>query len=210
MKSISRQIYERFHRTLYALLLILTLSGCEGQQLHPLTTDATILAFGDSITYGTGAKKDESYPAILAKLTGHTVINAGVPGEVSTSGLTRLPVALAEYQPQLLILCHAGNDFLRRKSIQEAESNVRAMVALAQEQGIEVVLIGVPQLGLFLDTAPFYEQIAKDLKLPFAEDIISDILSERDLKSDTIHPNAAGYRRLAETIAELMQESGAL
>jgi acyl-CoA thioesterase-1 len=154
-------------------LLILTLCGCEGPQLRPLTADATILAFGDSLTYGTGAKRTESYPAILAELTGHRVINAGIPGEVSSNGLTRLPGALAEHQPQILILCHAGNDFLRRKNIQEAESNVRAMIALAREQGVEVVLIGVPQLGLFLDTAPFYEQIAKDFALPFAAFFIS-------------------------------------
>ncbi|MDF1580492.1 MAG: arylesterase [Desulfuromonadales bacterium] len=206
MNRISRQIV--LHLLLVLLLLVMT--GCDRPRLIPLSADATILAFGDSLTYGTGAQRTESYPASLAEITGRTVINAGVPGEISASGLKRLPEALAEHQPRLLILCHGGNDFLRRLGAEETAANIRAMIALARAQGVEVVLVGVPQLGLFIDTAPLYAQLAKELELPFAEDVISDILTDRELKSDTIHPNAAGYRKIAEALATLLKKSGAL
>lgn len=206
MNSIFRQIL--LHLLLFSL--ILPMIGCDRPRLKSLPADATILAFGDSLTYGTGAKRTESYPASLAEITGRTVINAGVPGELSANGLKRLPEALAKHHPQLLILCHGGNDFLRRLGAEETAANIRAMIALARAQGIEVVLIGVPQLGLFIDTDPLYAQLAKELELPFAEDIISDILTDRKLKSDTIHPNAAGYRKIAETLAALLEKSGAL
>src|ERR1700675_2661914 len=109
-------------------------SGC-GQQskLAPLPADAVILAFGDSLTDGTGANEDESYPAQLARLTGRRVVREGIPGEVSEAGLARLPAALDEHRPRLLLLCHGGNDFLRRLPKEKAADNARAMIRLARD-----------------------------------------------------------------------------
>ena len=59
-----------------------------------LPADEVILAFGDSLTHGTGVGDDDSYPTILKSLTGFTVINAGIPGEVSSIGLIHLPELL--------------------------------------------------------------------------------------------------------------------
>lgn len=189
-------------------LFLLPAGGCDrGPAIAPLPEDAIVLAFGDSLTYGTGAGSGESYPEVLAALLGRTVINAGVPGETSAQGLRRLPDVLAEYEPDLVILCHGGNDFLRRLDRQQLAANLEAMVALIHDSGAEVVVVGVPQLGLLLKTAPLYDQLAETYRLPYEGDIITDLLGDRDLKSDTVHPNAAGYRQLAEALFRLIDRA---
>ncbi len=196
-----------------ALLLLLLLPGACGPaapKLPPLPEDALVLAFGDSLTFGTGATADTSYPAVLEGLIRRKVIRAGVPGEVSARGLQRLAGALERYRPDLLILCHGGNDILRLKDDRKTAANIRAMVELAQARGVEVVLIGVPKPGLFLSGAEFYERIAEALDVPYAGEILAEVLGSPSLKSDTIHPNAAGYRKLAEAVAALLRKSGAI
>jgi len=193
---------------LIALLLLVV--ACSGEApLARLPTDAVILAFGDSLTHGNGAKSEESYPAVLAKLSGRQVVNAGISGELSEAGLERLPDLLTEHQPHLLILCHGGNDFLRKKGSGELEANIRAMISLAKSKNIEVVLLGVPRPGLFLSSAELYRKVAKSSDIVFIEDLVADVLGDNSLKSDTVHPNNKGYRHMAEIIYEELKEAGA-
>lgn len=195
------------HPTLL-LFILLFMAGCDQQpQLRPLATDARILAFGDSLTYGTGTTREQSYPAVLQGLLQREVINAGIPGEVSAAGRERLPQLLQREQPQLVILTHGGNDFLRRLDLQATKANLQTMIDSCRQSGAEVVLVGVPQFGLFLSPAPFYAELTEANGLPYLDETLSDILSDRDLKSDTIHPNAKGYRLLAEALAELIKDA---
>jgi len=190
---------------------VLLASGCgQPPKLPPLASNAVILAFGDSLTYGTGANEDESFPAQLARLSGRRVVREGVPGEVSEAGLARLPATLDEHRPRLLLLCHGGNDFLRRLPRDKAAENVRAMIRLAKDRGIDVLLIGTPEAGLALTPPDFYAQIAKQFAIPYEGDVLTKILRNGELKSDPVHPNARGYRLMAERVAELMRKSGAL
>jgi acyl-CoA thioesterase-1 len=196
---------------LVAVLLVVGLTACSSPvKLPSLAADAVVVAFGDSITFGTGASEQESYPAVLEKLIGRRVVNAGVPGEVTASGLSRLPDILEREKPALLILCHGGNDQLRRLNEQQTADNIREMIRLAKQRGIAVVLIAVPSPGIFISPAPFYSEIAKELTIPLEEKTLSLVLADGSLKSDYIHPNAAGYRRLAEAIAALLKKSGAI
>lgn len=178
--------------------------------LAPLAGDAVILAFGDSLTHGSGAHPNESYPAVLGQLIGRTVINAGVPGEVSAAGLKRLPDLLAAHRPQLVILCHGGNDLLRKQDETLLAANLAAMVQLVKTQGAAAVLIGVPKPGLGLAVPTLYPQLARAQWLPYEGKIIARIEGDRALKSDPIHPNAAGYRLLAQRLQALLTEAGAL
>jgi len=195
------------------ILLVAALlpSACsKTPQLPLLAGDATILAFGDSLTAGTGAGDAESYPAVLARLSGRKVINGGVPGEVSAGGVLRLPELLDRERPALLILCHGGNDLLARQNHQLIADNLRAMLRIARERGVAVLLVAVPSPDLSLKPPSLYEELAGEFKLPLERTALSHILGKGALKSDHIHPNAAGYRQLAEALFELLKKSGAL
>ena len=194
----------------WAFILLLLLGCSERPRLERLPGDATLLAFGDSLTFGTGASEDESYPAQLEKLIERRVVRAGVPGEVTAQALARLPGALDEHAPRLLLLCIGGNDFLRRLGNQQAEANVREMVKLARARGIAVLLIGTPEPGFTVTPPAFYAGIAKEYRVPYEESVIGQVLKDRSLKADPIHPNARGYRVIAERLAETLKQAGAI
>ncbi len=196
---------------LLACSLLLSACSDSSPRLPRLAENTVILAFGDSLTYGTGADKNQSYPAVLSKLTGRTVINAGIPGEVSAQGRDRLPALLDRHRPELLLLCHGGNDLLRRINAAVTRSNIESMIEAATQRNIPVLLIGVPKPGLiFLDAADIYSEIAEKYELVYEGDILPDVESDNALKSDQIHPNADGYQHIAAAIYQLMTKSGAL
>jgi len=199
-------------RLLACLLVALLAASCGGAKtrIDKLEANAVVLAFGDSLTFGTGASPSESYPAVLERAIGRKVVNAGVPGETSAQGLQRLPEVLEEVKPRLLILCHGGNDFLRRMDDAQAAANVRAMIQLARAQGIPVVLLATPKPGLPPSIPLFYGEIAAELKVPFEEGVIRTVLFDNSLKSDMVHPNGAGYARIAAAVEKLLKGAGAI
>jgi len=193
---------------LVTLVLLFVKSDTVEVSARPLGENATILAFGDSLTYGYGAV-DQAYPLQLEQMTGRRVINAGVSGEVSAEGLRRLPGLLEQYHPQLVILCHGGNDILRRLSKERLKENLLKMVALSQAAGAEVLLVGVPGFGLLgLSTLPLYKEIAESEHLLYEGSVLEKIENDPVLKSDQIHPNGAGYRLMAEAFARVLREHG--
>lgn len=193
------------------LVFALGITGCgERPKVARLPPEAVVLAFGDSLTFGTGADEGESYPAQLERLIGRRVVAAGVPGEATAQALERLPAALDEHAPRLLLLCIGGNDFLRRLGNAQAERNVRAMIELAKRRGVAVLLIATPEPGLLPAPPEFYARLAKELRVPYEADVITEVLKDARLKSDPIHPNAAGYRLIAERLAERLKQAGAI
>jgi lysophospholipase L1-like esterase len=202
---------QRIQRSLFTLFALFLLAACERAPTLPkLNSHDVIVAFGDSLTHGTGAGSGAAYPAVLATLTGRTVINAGVPGDTTDSGLQRLPEVLAEHKPRLVLLCLGGNDMLRKQPETSTESNLRLLVQTIRASGAEVVLIGVPEPRLFGGAPDFYTRVAEDMRLPLEDEVFSDVLRDNRLKADPIHANAAGYRVVAERLAEFLRETGAL
>jgi len=177
--------------------------------IQPLNPQDTILAFGDSLTYGYNAKADESYPTLLSRLSGHKVINAGIPAESSYDGLKRLPKLLEDDNIKLMILFFGGNDIMQGLSMERLKSNLKTMIQMAKERHIEVLLISVPNLSLFgLSPLELYKEVADEEDVPLLSGMLADIISKPSLKSDQIHPNDTGYKIMAEKIYEKLLQEG--
>jgi len=207
---LKKNIYKFIASVLTIMIAAAIVSCSDIPQLKHLNQDASILAFGDSLTYGTGASRNNSYPAILETLIHRKVINAGVPGEISKKGLSRLAILIKKYRPDLIIICHGGNDILRKLDLNETSKNIQKMIDLAKDNKIQVLLIAVPKFGLFLKPPSLYQVLADKNQIPINNKILPDILGSNMLKSDHIHPNARGYQLLAENIALTLRKTGAL
>lgn len=200
------------------LLGFALLAGCEeAPHFEPLPGGATVLALGDSITHGTGAPPGADYPGHLADASGWQVINAGVPGDTSAAARDRLAALLAQYQPDLAIVELGGNDFLRRHKESVTREALGEIIARLREEGMPVVLVAVPRLSLLrastgtLADHPLYEDLAADSDgVLLVPDLLSEILSQDHLRADEIHPNAAGYRALADGLLERLRQAGML
>ncbi|UTW11601.1 GDSL-type esterase/lipase family protein [Marinobacterium rhizophilum] len=195
----------------WLLCLVVLLTGCGREPELPYLAPGTrVLAFGDSLTYGTGADDAQSYPARVAEATGWQVRNAGVPGELAEDGLARLQQLLDEEPVALVLLCHGGNNLLRGQPDARIRAQLAAMIELAQAKGAQVVLLGVPKPTLLVRTAPFYAQLAEEYGLVYLPDAIADTLSDPALKSDQTHPNASGYALIASQLLALLRDAGAI
>ena len=189
-------------------LLLIACGG--GPSVAPLESGATVLAFGDSLTRGTGAPAGSGYPEALADMTGLRVINEGIPGEVSSLGRERLPGLLAEHRPALVVLVHGGNDTLRRMPAGQTRENLEAMVGEIRAAGADVVMLGVPGRNLTLSAPAYYGEVAEGLDVPIDLDTLPSLMRDRSVKSDPVHFNAEGYRRMAEGVRDLLIDAGAL
>jgi acyl-CoA thioesterase I len=190
-------------------------SGGDDVEKHAaIPQGATVLVLGDSLSYGTGANAGEDYPTLLAKSTGWNIINEGIPGDTSEGGLQRLPALLEAHQPKLLIVELGGNDLLRQAPQTEIAHNLKTILAMAKTQGIASVLVAIPEISPLkaavgnLSDHPLYENIAKETATPLIADVFSEVLSDRDLKSDQIHANALGYRVISDKLYVKLQELG--
>ncbi len=195
---------------LFIFFAVLLTACSDSGQLTPLSKHDVIVAFGDSLTEGVGTDKANAYPAVLEELIGQGVINAGISGETTAQGLTRFEKTLEDYQASLVILLEGGNDILRNHPAAQTKQNLAEMVKIAQAHNIQVLLVGVPQKQLFSDTAPFYLELAEEYQVPLEAEIVSDLLRSPQYKSDPIHLNAAGYRKLAEGLYQRLIDEGAI
>ena len=192
------------------LALVVASCGQRVPRVAPVGPSDVIVAFGDSLTYGTGAAENESYPAVLAQLIQRNVVRAGVPGETTVGGLARLEGVIAEHRPALVIVCLGGNDMLRKLDEAQTRSNLREIIRTIKGRGIAVALVGVPKPALITSAPAFYAELAQEFDLPYEGKVVTDVLYRAEFKADPLHPNAKGYRRIAEAIAELLKKAGAI
>ena len=207
---------KKYIALLFVVFAVLTASCTESEKYSAIPKGATVLILGDSLSYGTGAKEGEDYPTLLAQATGWKMINEGVPGDTTAGGLERLPELLEEYQPKLLIVELGGNDFLQQLPKSQTEANLKAILTLAKARNIPTTLVAIPEINALraavgsLSDHGLYEAIAKETKTPLIKDVFSGVLSDRSLKADQVHPNAAGYLKVSNEMQVALKELGFL
>ena len=195
------------------LVATIGLSGCGSEPSQSvLPEDSTVVALGDSLTYGYGANAETAYPAVLADLSRWTVVNAGINGDTSADVLARVDDIIKQ-APDLVLLGIGGNDVLQRVTPDTTLANISATIDSLESADIDVVLIAEPHLStsaLFGKASdnPLYEDIAEAKDVPLYSDGWSTVLSDDTLKSDRIHANAAGYRQFAEGLYGYLVEEG--
>lgn len=191
----------------------ISVTGCGSEPTQTaLPAGSTVVALGDSLTYGYGANDETAYPTVLAELSKWNIVNAGVNGDTSADVLTRVN-EITEQNPDLVLLGVGGNDVLQRIAPDTTRANIVATIDTLQSNNIDVVLIAEPYFStsaLFGKASdnPLYEDIAEAEGIPLYSDGWSTVLSDEALKSDKIHANAAGYRQFAEGLHDYLKDEG--
>ncbi|MFP4336884.1 MAG: arylesterase [Halothece sp.] len=195
-----------------ALLMfgVIFLTNCQ-QRLNNITnlysgSGTQIIAFGDSITSGYGLEAIQAYPSLLSEILGYPVLNRGINGDTTSSGLARLKSDVLEKDPWLVIVGLGGNDYLRKVPIAETEANLREIITQIQQEGAIVVLLGMNVSIFTKGFKELYENISQNTGSYLIPDVLKGILDDPKYRqSDLIHPNADGQKRLAKRIAESLK-----
>jgi acyl-CoA thioesterase-1 len=171
----------------------------------------TILVFGDSLSAAYGIAAKRGWVALLAeRLQGerpdYSVVNASISGETTAGGVSRLPRALAQYKPAVVILELGANDGLRGLPVAEMKKNLAAMIGLSRKAGAKVLLVGMrippnygPEYTREFDAA--FADLARARKLaraPFLLEGMADDL--RLFQPDRIHPTEEAQPILLENV----------
>jgi len=161
-----------------------------------------IVSFGDSLTSGYGSSTGMDYPAQLARLIGRPVINAGKPGDTTESALKRLERDVLSLAPGLVFITLGGNDLKNGVARDTAFANLTAIIEAIQAEGALVVVGGIRMAVWDRGYGNAYRQVCDRTGAVLVEDILGRIMGNSELMSDSIHPNDAGYRIMAERFYE--------
>ncbi|RPJ74578.1 MAG: arylesterase [Alphaproteobacteria bacterium] len=189
------------------LILITTANGATSR----------ILFLGDSLGEGQGIGENPAFPKVVernlrAKKHDVTVINDGVSGSISASGLSRLKWQLKN-KVDILVLELGANDGLRGFKLKETEKNLKEIIAFAKSKNIKVLLLGVyipPNYGIKYSSefANMYKRISKTEKIPLLPFLLKDVAGIKELNlPDGIHPNAKGHEVIGENVAKFIEKN---
>jgi acyl-CoA thioesterase-1 len=184
-----------------AFIAFIALAGCAKREIKNIDSKGiNIICFGDSITFGYGAGTGEDYPSGLAWLVKMPVVNAGIDGDTSTDALSRIRTDVLEKNPLLVIVEFCGNDFLKKVAFETTLNNISTMIDRVQAKGAMVAVVDI-SAGMFLgEYRKAYSKLAKEKDAIFIPHILSGIITNPSMKSDFLHPNAKGYKMIAEQV----------
>jgi acyl-CoA thioesterase I len=200
--SVAIQSSRRRFTALIAIVLALTVAaapGCGGNSPSSPSAAATVVAFGDSLTFGTGTTGSNDYVSLLSGRTGVSIVNSGRPGETTASALTRLDTIVAR-DADIVIVFLGGNDVLQGVPTQQSVSNITTIVQRIRAGGAAVVLVGLgngPPLDPFNGALPGLASQTSSILVPA---VLEGIVGVPSLMADVIHPNNAGHAIMADRI----------
>ena len=164
----------------------------------------TIICFGDSLTYGTGAGKEMDYPSQLSTMIARPVINAGVSGDTTARALQRLERDVLSKSPDLVLITLGGNDLKNGVARDIAFENLQTIVDSIQKTGARVIIGGIRFPIRDRGFGRAYQELADETGAVLIPNIFEGIMGNRKLMSDPIHPNDAGYKKIADRFYEVI------
>ena len=171
----------------------------------PKTQSGPIVFFGDSLTAGVGAGPGEDFPTLVAKELNVPVANAGVSGDTTGLALARIYRDVINKNPSIVVVELGGNDYLNRVDVEETKSNFREIVGGVSKTHAKIVIV-TTRTGLLTDPyEDFLRDLAKKYDAVFVQSILKGAISDKSLMADEIHPNAAGYKVIAERLIKVLR-----
>ncbi len=170
----------------------------------PAGTVPKVIALGDSLTAGTGATSGNDWVSVLSRWANISIINAGVSGDTTANARDRIGSITAQ-DPDIVIVFLGGNDILQLKPLSETIDNLRSIITQLKTSGAQVILVGTHNDTFQSTRERAFQQLASELDVEYAPSVLSGILGNPKLLSDTVHPNDAGYRLVAERIWNKLQ-----
>ncbi len=171
----------------------------------PAKRVSKIIVFGDSLTFGTGAKKSKSYPRNLAKLTGIKIANAGVPGNTVCQAEARLDAVLEKHGPaDLVIATIGGNDITKRVPKENSYRCMNSILKKVKNKGASFLLLAIRPPFVNKKRLNKLEEIVEEHGQHVHEKIMKGFWLDKSLMADSIHPNAKGYKIMAERVYETL------
>ncbi len=175
---------------------------------------ATIVCFGDSITFGYGVSPGEDYPSRLSEMLSMPVINSGIDGDSSPEALKRIQADALDRNPFMVIVEFGGNDFLRKIPLETTVANITSMIDQVQQKGAICAIVDISSGMFFGEYRKAFAKLAKEKGALFIPSVLNGIITNPQMKSDFLHPNASGYRMIAERVYKevvpyIRQNSGA-
>ncbi len=186
---------------LVLLFMLILLGGCADNEVaNRNSRGKQIICFGDSITFGYGVDKGEDYPARLSEILNLPVINAGVDGDTSAKALSRLKTDVLDKDPYLVIIEFGGNDFLEKITVGETVKNMAEMIKKIHAAGAMAAVVDISTQFVMADLGKELWRLSRVHQTIFVPHVLDNILTNPSRKSDFIHPNAEGYKIVAERV----------
>ena len=188
-----------FVSVIAALLVSLGALGCGSSGNPTAPSGVTVVAFGDSITFGFGTTGDNDYVARLASRTGNSIINAGRIGDTTGDALNRLDSAVLSRDADIVIVFLGGNDVLQGIPLQTRVNNITTIVQRIRQDGAAVILIdmGSGVLDAFNGALP---GLASQTFSTLVTGVLEGVFGVPGLMADAVHPNDAGHAIIADRI----------